>query len=205
MEDLLKKNQPLLIPFLIGFILIGLGVFLFKNGGFSKSDSVEVLDSTSEGEGTLSEVVVEISGAVEKPGVYKLAGGSRIDDLLILAGGLSADANRSWVEKTINRASKLVDGTKYYIPREGDQSEVLSANTGGGIKLDQDNFGGQGSSLININSASLTQLDTLPGIGPVYGQNIIEQRPYSNIEELLSREVLRPSTYEKIKNLISVY
>ena len=59
--------------------------------------------------------------------------------------------------------------------------------------------------LININTASLQELDTLPGIGPVYGQSIVEHRPYSNIEELMSKGALKKNVYEKVKDLVTIY
>ncbi|MHA2055880.1 MAG: ComEA family DNA-binding protein [Candidatus Hodarchaeales archaeon] len=56
-----------------------------------------------------------------------------------------------------------------------------------------------------MNTATLKELDSLPGIGPVYGQSIIEHRPYSTVEELLSKDALKKSTYEKVKDLVTVY
>lgn len=198
-------NQKLLVLFLVGLILLGFGVLSIKNGGLSKSSSVEVLESTSESDNDATELVVEIAGAVEKPGVYNLPKNSRVEDLLIASGGISADADRIWVEKTINRAAKLVDGQKLYIPKTSSQSEVLSANYQGDIKVGQGISGSRSNQLININMATLKELDTLPGIGPVYGQNIIEHRPYSSVVELSSKSVLKPSTYEKIKDLVTTY
>lgn len=205
LQEFVDQNYKLIIFLLLGLILIGFGAFSFKNGGFTKSDSVEVLNSSTESNSDTSEIVVEISGAVENPGVYKFQNGARVDDLLISAGGISVDADRNWIEKTINRAAKLIDGNKYYIPKENEQPDVLSANDMGGIKLDQDTSGSRSNGLININTSDLSTLDTLPGIGPVYGQSIIEHRPYSTVEELLSKGALKSSTYEKIKDLVSVY
>lgn len=176
-----------------------------KNGGLSKSSSVEVLESTTESGEDGLELVVEIAGAVEKPGVYHLAKTSRVEDLLIAAGGISANADRIWVEKTINRAAKLIDGQKLYIPDEDYQTDVLGDKSEGGIKVDQGTSGSRSNQLININTASLKELDSLPGIGPVYGQNIIEQRPYSSVSDLSSKGVLKPATFEKIKDLVAVY
>lgn len=200
-------DQKLLVLFLVGLILLGFGVLSFKSGGgiLSKSSSVEVLESISESDSDTSELVVEIAGAVEKPGVYNLPKNSRVEDLLIASGGISADADRIWVEKTINRAAKLVDGQKLYIPTKNSQSDVLSAKTDGGIKVGQGSSGSRSNQLININTSTLKELDTLPGIGPVYGQNIIEHRPYSSVSELSSKAVLRPSVYEKIKDLVTIY
>lgn len=202
MEDFLHFNQKLVILFLLGLILIGFGMFVFKNGVFTGGDKVEVLNDTTKSEESIKEMVVEISGAVYKPGVFKLTKDARVEDLLIMSGGLSADADRDWVTKNINRASKLFDGQKIYIKS---QSEVLSANSDSGIKLYQGENSLDGGGLVDINTASLSELDKLPGIGQVYGQNIIEQRPYSNTEELVKKGVLKESIYEKLKDKITAY
>lgn len=204
MNDFLIKNQKLLVISLIGLILIGFGVLAYKTDIFLSGDKIEVLNNTTEIDNGTLEIYVEIAGAVEKTGVYKMKMGDRVEDLLIVSGGLSAGADRSWVEKNINRASKLTDGQKIYIYS---QSEIMSAKDGGGIKLDQlvlgsssDNF----SKLININTASQSELEKLNGIGPVYAQKIIEQRPYSNLQELVSKGAISQKTFEKIKDGISL-
>lgn len=196
-----KYRYPLLIV-LFGLTLIGLGVLFSRGAGNLSETKIEVLDSTTEAQNPLSDLVVEISGQVEKPGVYRLPFGSRVEDLLIAAGGLAAGADRNWVERNLNRAAKLSDGQKIYLPK---QSESMSAKNERGIKMYQGNLEVTGEGLVNINTASLSQLDKLPGIGPVYGQNIIEHRPYSTIEELLSKGVLKKSVYEKIKDKITIY
>lgn len=198
---LFKFRYPLLIS-LLGIIFLGAGVLFFKNGNSlsSTKTKVEVLNSSEENQDSISEIFVEVSGQVEKPGVYKLKAGSRVEDVLILSGGFSPSADRVWVEKSLNRAAKLIDGQKVYIPKVGETVTAPlrqdSAGQGGGV-VDK--------GLVNINTASLSQLDSLPGIGQVYGQSIIEHRPYSNIEELTSRGVLKTGVYEKIKDKISVF
>lgn len=204
MEDFLKNNQKLLIFLLIGLILIGFGVLSYKTDMFSSGDKVEVLNATTGDENDTTEIVVEIAGAVEKPGVYKFQNTARIDDLLISAGGISANADRVWVEKYINKASKLIDGQKIYIYHLGE----VTAKEGSGIKLDQSVLGdssANNSGLININTASQSELEKLNGIGPVYATKIIEQRPYSNAEELVTKEVISQKVFEKIRNAISLY
>lgn len=200
-EKFLLENKFLLIFVLIGVILTGAGLFFLKTGGFSSS-KVEVIETKGE-ELTASELVVEIAGAVEKPGVYKLPLNSRVDDLLIVAGGLSATADRDWVSKNINRAAKLTDGQKVFIPDK--QSGEASANKSGGYQNISTVLGDKNTSLVNINTASAKELDSLPGIGQVYAQKIIEQRPYSTPEELVTKKVIPKSTYEKIKDRISVW
>jgi competence protein ComEA len=108
------------------------------------------------------------------------------------------------VEKYINRAAKLIDGQKIYIYHLGE----LGAKESSAIKLDQGVLGIAGSDpamSVNINTASQSELEKLVGIGPVYAQNIIEQRPYSNTQELVSKGAISQKVFEKIKNEISVY
>lgn len=211
-EFIFKHRIPLVIV-LLGLILIGVGAFFVKNGLSGSGDKVEVLNNATSSPG--GEILAEVAGAVERPGVYKFSTGARVDDALVASGGLSQTADRIWVEKTINRAAKLTDGQKIYVPARqasagvaggsDNHSQVLSANNSTVDQSGSSTLSSQNSSLTNINTASLSQLDQLPGIGQVYGQKIIDQRPYSTIEELLSKKVLNKSTYEKIKNLISVY
>ena len=197
-----KYRFPLIV-LLTGLALVGLGILINKVD--VSPTKVEVLEATTEAQNITSEIVVEVAGEVEKPGVYRVAKDSRIEDLLILAGGISENADRAWMDKTLNRAAKLSDGVKIYIPAVGEQTTATSAKNTAEYQTVSADSSVRGSGLVNINSATLKELDTLPGIGPVYGQNIIEHRPYSNVEELLSKSVLKSSVYEKIKNLISVY
>jgi competence protein ComEA len=212
-EKILNEYKVPIVFALIGLILTGFGVILVKDASFLGSDKVTVLESASEAQGEAKNLVVEVVGAVEKPGVYEMDAGSRIEDALVAAGGLSADADRVWVEKFVNRAAKITDGQKLYIfsanepfgNTQDKQLDVLSAKDSGGY---QSASAGQRSGygdLVNINTATLKELDSLPGIGPVYGQSIIEHRPYSSVEELLSKDALKKSTYEKVKELVTVY
>jgi competence protein ComEA len=206
-EEFLVKNSKLLVFSLVGLILIGLGFLAYKTDGFIGGDKVEVLKSTNAGpespQNRQGDIVAEISGAVEKEGVYKLPNGSRVNDLIISAGGISQDADREWISKNVNKAARLLDGQKIYIYHSGE----VSAKTSGGIKLDQEVLGSNiqsNDNLININTGSQSILEKLNGIGPVYATNIIEHRPYSNTEELVSKGVVSKKVFEKIKNSISL-
>ncbi len=202
-EELIKKYRLQIIVLLGGILLISLGIFLQKSEILTPA-KVEIIEASSSAEIKNNDIVVEVTGSVEKPGVYHLPVGSRVEDALLMAGGLGADADRNWVEKTINRAAKLTDGQKVYIASTK-QTNGLSAsisNTNSNVAqydLTPD------SNLVNINTASLSQLDTLPGIGQVYGQSIIDHRQYSDVGELVSRKVLKQSTFDKIKDKITVY
>ncbi len=206
MEEFLTKNSKLLVISLTGLILIGSGVLVYKTGWNLNGDKVEVLNSTTENSDTDSnqgEIVVEISGSVEKAGVYKLQGGARINDLIIAAGGISADSDRDWIEKNVNKAAKLRDGQKLYIYHLGE----VSAKTSDGIKLDQEvlgSFSDSNETTVNINTSSQSELEKLNGIGPVYATNIIEHRPYSTAEELVSKGAVSKKIFEKIKGEITI-
>lgn len=202
-EELLFRYKFQIIFVLIGAILIGFGAFLIKNETDGSSTKVEILEDARESQTT--ELIAEVAGAVENPGVYKLSVGARVEDLLIAAGGLSVNADRNWMEKSLNRAAKVTDGQKLYIPRTGEQSEVLSAKKTGGYQNTSFTFGSQRSGLININIATQKELESLWGISPVYAQNIIEHRPYSSVEELLSKKIIKQNVYEKNKDKMSVY
>lgn len=200
----LLKYRYLFLCFLIGLVLVGLGVIFFKSGINAPTTKIEVLQGTTLGQESL-EITAEIAGEVLRPGVYKLSGNSRVDDLLIVAGGFSAGADREWTDKYLNRAAKLTDGQKVYIPSANQQSDVLGAKSSGGDQTVSSLNQSDSTSLININTASLGKLDTLPGIGQTYGQKIIEHRPYSNTTELVSKGVIGKSLYDKIKDKISIF
>lgn len=180
----IKENLLPLVIGGIGLILIIFGLLQFVLNKPKSSPLVFEEPKTEK-----QEVVVDIEGAVLSPGVYKLTLESRIVDALAAAGGMSEDADRQWTEKNINLAKKVSDGLKLYIPRAGEQ--ILS---------DQLN---EANSVININTASATDLESLPGIGAVTAGNIIEARPFAQKEDLLNRKIVGAATFEKIKDKIS--
>lgn len=197
LEEIFNKYKLPIIFVLIAFLFLGLAIFIIKGDWLNTSPKVEVLSSTDNPTNNTNEIIVEIAGAVQKPGVYRLPTSSRIEDLLIAAGGLSENADRVWIDKTINKAAKLVDGQKIYIKQLG---ETSASNLPLSDSVAQYNNG-----QININTASASELDKLSGIGPVYAQKIIDQRPYSNISELVSKKVISQSIYEKIKDKITAH
>jgi len=109
---------------------------------------------------------------------------------MLMAGGLSGNADQS----KINLAAKITDGQKIYVFAQGENTGTTSIKGITSIT---------GSDLININTASESELDKLPGIGPVTAQKIITSRPYSSLEELLTKKAVSSSVYEKIKGLIA--
>ncbi len=196
-DNFFERNKLTVGFLLIGIILVGFGVLGFKIFNF-KDDQVEVqvLGEENQENSNKEELVVEVSGEVQEPGVYKLPVGSRINDLLVTAGGLSADADRDWVAKNVNLAQKLADGAKIYIPNK-DNPAIGGTN----IKDQSQDV----TNLINVNTASEAELDTLWGIGPATAQKIISGRPYQKTEELLTKKIIKTNVWEEMKDKISVY
>ncbi|OGH48254.1 MAG: hypothetical protein A3A51_04530 [Candidatus Levybacteria bacterium RIFCSPLOWO2_01_FULL_39_10] len=187
-----KGNILALIIAGIGIVLVFLGLIqIFQNS--SKNSGLVFEEDKEE---TSSEIVVDIQGAVIKPGVYTLKSNSRMVDVLSKAGGLSEDADRDWVEKNLNLAKKAQDGVKIYIPRVGE--EILSNSSGSSVSES-----GSGGPVININLASKSELETLSGVGPVTAEKIINGRPYGDTGELLSKKIVGVSVFEKIKDYIA--
>jgi competence protein ComEA len=201
---LFKEYRLQLIFLSLGIIFVIIGL-IYKNSSNINNSKIEVVEDVSSSSlvsTNETEIIVDVRGSVENPGVYKLPFGSRVEDALIKAGGVSENADRSWLDKNLDRAAKLTDGQKIYIPDEQSNSltaDVLSDKT----SVAQSNTNSI-STPININTASLSELDSLPGIGQVYGQKIIDHRPYSSLDELVGKAVISQSLFEKIKDKISM-
>lgn len=191
----LKSNIFPLLLGVIGLILLSLG-FISSLVGSSKTDDIVFEEGNEQSEE--SKIIIDIQGAVVSPGVYTLKGDARIKDALIAASGLASDADREWVAKNLNQAARIQDGAKIYIPKYGESSSVSS-----GQEVSAGLVSASGS--ININSASQSELESLPGIGPVTAGKIIDNRPYSAIDELRTKKVVGQSVFEKIKDKISIY
>lgn len=146
---------------------------------------------------TEAPIVVHITGAVPRPGVYALPKGARVQDAISAAGGFLAGAKKSG----INLARQLEDGEQLDIPF-GEGAPLVIPTPG--IEV----VGPGETKLININTASLAQLDTLPGIGPTTAQKIIDYReangPFSTVEEIMDVSGIGPATFERLKSLITV-
>lgn len=199
-EIIASKKIPLLLGF-FGLLFLVIGVFVVILTNKTEDDKIEIIPAAEVS--TLQTLLADIEGAVVKPGVYELPFGSRINDLLIMAGGLSAKADRNWVETNLNKAQKLKDGDKVYIPLEDEPSFANTAqNKNVGVISGSSTTV---SSRININTASLTELDTLWGVGQPTAKKIVDNRPYQKIEELVSKKVISPSTFQKISSQLTVY
>ena len=150
---------------------------------------------------SMPSVVVDVEGAVVGPGLHELPADGRVGDAIAAAGGYNVSVDLAAAGQQLNLAQKLVDGMQIRVPVLG---QAIGAGPGGSTTAS----GGQGGSgLIDVNSASAEQLDTLPGIGPVTAAKIIDARqqaPFATIDELESRGAVGASTLAKIRDLVIV-
>lgn len=134
-------------------------------------------------------IVVDVEGAVARPGVVRLAAGARVADALAAAGGTTPDADPA----ALNKAAALSDGARVYIPRHGETPPAGSVGSGSERKID-------------INRATVAELETLPGIGPSTAGRIVrarEQRAFSKVEELQTRGLVSARVFSDIRDLVT--
>ena len=144
---------------------------------------------------TPTTILVYVSGAVKTPDVYSLPAGGIVKDALLAAGGAADDADLD----RINLAAPLSDRMQVHVPRKGEPAPSPGASFSGGAPP---------TTPIDINTAALEQLDTLPGIGPAIAQRIIDylaaNGPFKSIEQIKEVNGIGDALFEKIKNLITV-
>jgi len=194
MKDYLDQLTSLPKPFLF---LFGFIIFVFLAsfyaiwqvqqiaGGPTTQNQPRLIKHSDKQSNT---IFIDLEGAVVKPGVYELSDKSRLVDALRKAQGLTEQADRYEVARNFNLAKKLTDEEKVYIPFLEERQIYLPES------IDQQT--------ISLNSSSQTQLELLPGIGPVTAKKIIDHRSYSSVEELLLKKVVGEKTFEKIVDMI---
>ena len=145
------------------------------------------------------DLVVHVAGAVQSPGVYRIAAGSRVVDALQAAGGVVADSNAN----AINLAAPLVDGERVYVPRIGEIPPVVVASASG--------TGGPAAAPtgpVNLNTASADDLDTLPGVGPSTAEAILAYRdqhwPFASVDDLSNVRGIGPAKLDALRGLVTV-
>ncbi|MBI2019037.1 helix-hairpin-helix domain-containing protein [Candidatus Daviesbacteria bacterium] len=175
---------------LVGMVLITGGIF---TSGINKQKPKSFPKESMVNQKLIS---VDVSGAVKTPGVYQLNEGSRIEEAVKAAGGFGDGANQEYISKYLNMAQKVSDGSKIYIPGEGEQGSVTSKESEPTFEVDKK---------VNINTASQSELEDLDGIGVSRASNIISSRPYNSVGDLVSKKVIPQSVFEKIKDQLVIY
>lgn len=204
MTDWLERNRGFILVTLINLALVG-GLFFWLRR--PDPNPVEIVPPTPTTASVATPTVtpsplrVYVTGAVLHPDVYRLAPACIVKDAIEAAGGAADDADLN----RVNLAQELRDQQQLYVPRIGETDvppPVMSAEPASPVRSS-----GSGGT-ININTASIEELDTLPGIGPAIAQRIIDYReangPFKSLEEIKSVSGIGDATYEKIKDRITV-
>ena len=138
-------------------------------------------------------IEVHLTGAVAQPGVYSFQEGARLEDAIAAAGGTTGDADLA----RLNLALRLQDEYRFHVPRVGETAVSLVEGPGG-----------RESTRLNLNGATLEELQALPGIGQVKANAILAYREaqggFQSVEELLKVSGIGPATFEGIWALVAV-
>ena len=208
LKKLFLKHEGLIKAIIItGFIILSGVFYLIQNNkksikaDFGNNDCIEIsskavsdIHSDNQKEETFSEkIYVYVCGNVNKPDVYELNLGSRMFEVIELAGGFTDNADYS----SLNLAMVLKDGMRLYVPAIGENSDSQSI-----IEDSDDN------KLVNINNADISELMTLPGVGEAKAKDIITYREkngsFKRIEDIMNISGIKEAAFEKLKDYICV-
>jgi competence protein ComEA len=183
--DWLERNQTRVLLIAGALLLAGLGA-----DRLSGSDSLPAVEFRyGSGQPTGAPIRVDVAGAVVHPGVYELREGDRLAEALAAAGGPSNDADTD----ALNLARRVRDEEQVVVPKRTPPKETFTLTPG--AKLD-------------LNTATESQLDALPGIGEVYARRIVDSRavdgPFLSVQDLVDRRVVPRATFDKVRDLVFV-
>lgn len=206
----LNKKQKIIVIILI--TIIGIGIYCYTNAIENTSEEeienvLEVAQTNTTKETEEKNIFVHIAGCVQKEGMLELSANCRIADAIEKAGGLTQEADLS----DINLAYLLEDGMKIYIPNQNERQEnnektenTAKTESTPSMQIQDTNTK---QNVININTATQEELDTLPGIGPATAAKIIayrkEKGKFNNKEEIKEVSGIGEAKYEKMKEYIS--
>jgi|APFre7841882724_1041349.scaffolds.fasta_scaffold00023_7 competence protein ComEA len=184
----MNKSWWWIAAFIIVGLLFGAGVIYLITRP-PRGIPIELLPAPTQ-----SPIIIYVSGAVEQAGIYSLPLGSRVNDAIQAAGGFAKNANT----EGLNLAKMLQDG-EHIVVLDINSSDVFQYET---------RTINPSIELVNINTATLEELDALPGIGPKTAQNILDYRNanglFKRIEDIQDVPEIGPVTFEKIKDLITI-
>jgi competence protein ComEA len=152
-------------------------------------------DTSAGSPGQSDRLAVDVAGHVRRPGLVRLPAGSRVNDAIRAAGGVTSGADLD----AVNLARKLTDGEQVLIPGPGDPPPPLPPGAGAAP--------GAPAGPLDLNSATVEQLDTLPGVGEVTAGRIVAYRsahPFTTVDELLEVPGIGQRRFEQLKDLVTV-
>jgi competence protein ComEA len=211
-------TKRLFVYVALGMVVLAVGVLAVLTMGRGGSGSGEPLTVVDQGSGTSLDAIVgvssstttttvpvrtifvQVAGAVRRPGVYEMTEGARVFQAIEEAGGFIEAAD----QQAVTLAAQVTDGCRVYVPREGETTTTAVATVTGGTSAN----GPGGSGPVSLNSATLEQLDALPGIGPSTAQKIITYRetkgPFTSVDQLTEVPGIGPSKLEELRPLVGL-
>jgi competence protein ComEA len=212
-----RANLAMLGVALLAAAVLGAGAWFVVQGrsdpeascGASPFSASAVIDTTllpAAGPASTSvvEIVVHAAGAVARPGLQRLAGGSRVSDLLEAAGGPTPESDLD----RLNLAAPLADGQRLYVPRLGETAPAPVSPEGGvGGSAATVDGAGAAAGPVDLNTATADQLEALPGVGPATSAAIIAHRerngPFGSVDDLLDVRGIGPAKLEGLRDLVT--
>jgi competence protein ComEA len=170
--------------------------------GPARSDRAGAHVGGSPASAAQADLVVDVQGAVVRPGIVHLSAGARIADAIAAAGGYGPRVAADRVGQALNLAALVRDGDKVFVPSRDDRSSSASSGSGGS---GGSTTGATGP--VDLNRATVAELDALPGIGPVTAAKIIaarDEQAFGSVDDLRTRKILGAATFDKVKNLVVV-
>lgn len=198
LKDFIYYNRKELVILFVCIIIFMCYIFMNDNKDYKSNDIVkEEIEKEKLNEDFLEKIVVDIKGEVVKPGIYEMAVGKRIIDVINESGGLTSIADTS----NINLSEKISDEMLIIIPSKDEVKQGLTNNNTISLKEHHDGK-------ISINTATVEDFMKIKGLGEVKSKSIIEYRNqngrFKSIEEITNVTGIGNSTFEKIKNYIKV-
>jgi competence protein ComEA len=184
--------------FAVVVLVAAVGFVVFHRPPLAPAIQLPRADSAPAGSTptTTGEVVIDVAGAVGRPGVVRLGGPGRVVDAIAAAGGATPDADLNQV----NLAAKVSDGDRVYVPRRGESPPPISSAGGAGTAAP--------TGPIDLNRATVEQLDALPGVGPATAKAIVDFRTrhgsFRTVDDLLSVPGIGPAKLANLKPLVRV-
>lgn len=164
--------------------------------GTQSGDGVAAAASTT----TTLLIYVQVAGAVRRPGVYRVSSDARLFEAVAEAGGFTEEAD----QQTLTLAAKLNDGCRIYVPRVGETVAESTLSTAGGAVGGSQESGG----VVSLNSGTLEQFDSLPGIGPAIARDIVSYReahgPFTSVDQLTDVPGIGPARLEQLRPLVGL-
>lgn len=190
------RRQALAVALALAAVLVLAGRLVVRSEARPAQPPAETVVAEVAPSAEPAQLVVHVVGAVRRPGLYRLDEGSRVADAVALAGGAGAKADLA----AVNLAAPLADGTQVLVPRRGETATAGAGVASPGIAT------ASPAGPVRLSTATLEQLDALPGVGPVTAQRIVQHReafgPFRSVEELDAVPGIGPARLEQLRELV---